>query len=60
MSLIENLQAEIESLRNELYRLVGEKGSFADPEVENLSRKLDELIVKHDQLKAEQEKREFI
>lgn len=60
MSLIENLQTEIESLRNELYRLVGEKGSFADPEVETLSRKLDELIVKHDQLKAEQEKREFI
>ncbi|GAB6876394.1 hypothetical protein JCM13210_11210 [Thermaerobacter litoralis] len=38
-------QAEIEALRRELYRLARRRG-YADPQVVELSRRLDELIVR--------------
>lgn len=59
MGSLNELQSAIENVRHILHELVKEKkGNFADPEVTNLSQKLDELIVRHDQLKAaEAEKR---
>ncbi|WP_040826317.1 aspartyl-phosphate phosphatase Spo0E family protein [Thermaerobacter subterraneus] len=37
-------QAEIEAMRRELYRLARRRG-YADPQVVELSRRLDDLIV---------------
>ncbi|MCX7779563.1 MAG: aspartyl-phosphate phosphatase Spo0E family protein [Negativicutes bacterium] len=53
------LQAEIERVRDRLHRLVADRrGSFLDPAVAELSRALDDLIVRHDQLKAAQQCKE--
>lgn len=38
-------QAEIEAMRRELYRLARRRG-YADPQVVELSRRLDDLIVR--------------
>lgn len=52
METLSELQSAIETLREELHQLViAKQGNFADAEVTRLSQKLDELIVRHDNLK---------
>lgn len=53
MDLLVEIQLAIEKRRKELHELVeAKKGNLADPEVTKLSQELDELIVRHDYLKA--------
>lgn len=53
METLDSLQEAIEVLRKQLHELVARKqGNLADPAVTKLSEELDELIVKHDHMKA--------
>lgn len=45
------IENEIETLRQQLYLLYEQKGSFADVEVAKLSSQLDQLIVLYEHIK---------
>lgn len=56
MNDLERIQKEIERVRNSLNSLVAsKKGDTTDPEVASLSILLDDLIVRYEQLKADNE-----
>jgi hypothetical protein len=53
MDRLTEIQSAIELLRSQLYQLVAEKnGNFGDPVVAECSRRLDDLIIEHEQVKA--------
>jgi hypothetical protein len=61
MNNLEQIQQDIEQARTVLHRMVGAvNGNISHPEVAELSARLDELILSHTRLRADQlKKRRF-
>jgi len=56
MSNLDQIQQDIEQIRADLNGMIVRNGSLSHPEVTKLSARLDDLIVSHARLRADQSK----